>query len=185
MDGVLERIEEDDDQEASDEEDAGGKKSSGKNAQEGGRASVGRLKPQKQNSQIDLSNDPNQQQEAAQPGESKPQQEAESPPATSGTLELQILEADLERNLDTFGDQDPFAVLELGGQKHQTKTIDGGGKKPVWNEQAIFKVQDTAGALKVSVFDADNFSSEFNCGSDIPLQQLCQPGIDAWFELEY
>ena len=60
MDGVLERIEEDDDQEASDEEDAGGKKSSGKNAQEGGRASVGRLKPQKQNSQIDLSNDPNQ-----------------------------------------------------------------------------------------------------------------------------
>ena len=57
MDGVLERIDEDDDQEASEEEDAGGRKSSGKKTAEGGRASVGKLKPQKQNSQIDLSHD--------------------------------------------------------------------------------------------------------------------------------
>ena len=69
MDGVLERIEEDDDQEASDEEDASGKKSSGK---EGGRQSTSKLKPQKQNSQIDLSNDPNQQQQV----ESRPVEES-------------------------------------------------------------------------------------------------------------
>ena len=38
----------------------------------------------------------------------------------------------------------------------------------------------------MSVFDADNFSSEFNCGSEIPLEQLCSPeGVDGWFGLEY
>ena len=52
------------------------------------------------------------------------------------------MEAGLERNLDTFGNQDPFVVLELGEQKYQTKTINDGGKKPVWNEQTSFKVLD-------------------------------------------
>ena len=52
MDGVLERIEEDDDQEASDEDEMGvrGKKGSIKKDEEG-RASTGRLQPEKVNSE--------------------------------------------------------------------------------------------------------------------------------------
>ena len=72
--------------------------------------------------------------------------------------------------MDTFGNQDPFAVFKLGDREYKTKTINDGGKKPVWNEETHFNVQDLKGAISVSVFDADNFSSEFNCGSEIPLE---------------
>lgn len=45
------------------------------------------------------------------------EQAAEAPPATSGTLEVQIIEANLDRNLDSFKDQDPFAIFVVDGQK--------------------------------------------------------------------
>ena len=76
---------------------------------------------------------------------------------------MKIIEADLERNLDSFGNQDPFAIFELDGQKFQTKTIDGGGKKPVWNEETTFKVANTASQMSVTIYDEDNFSNDLNC----------------------
>ena len=82
--------------------------------------------------------------------------------------------------------QDPFAVLELGKQKYETQVINGGGKKPVWNEKVIFEVDGTSQALTVSVLDKDPYSSDYNSGSTILLQDLCKPNaVDAWFNLEY
>ena len=83
-------------------------------------------------------------------------------------------------------DQDPYAVFELGKQKFTTQTINGGGKKPVWNEKAIFGVDSTTQTLAVSVFDKDSYSSDYNSGSNILLQDLCKPDVvDAWFNLEF
>ena len=121
-----------------------GKKSSSKKLEDEGRASTGKLQTEKMNSEpfdLSASSPKQQQQQPVYPvdlgtEEDDPQEESKGqlPPATSGSLELHIVEADLDRNLDSFGNQDPFAIFELDGQKFQTKTIDGGGKKPTWNE---------------------------------------------------
>ena len=198
MDGVLERIEEDDDQEASDEDEMGvraKKSSSTKKLDEEGRASTGKLQTEKVNSEpFELSaGSPQQQKQTVDLGTEEDDAQEESkgqaenkPLATSGSLELKIIEADLERNLDSFGNQDPFAIFELDGQKFQTKTIDGGGKKPVWNEETTFKVANTASQMSVTIYDEDNFSNDLNCQGTIALLKICVPGgTDEWHELQH
>ena len=199
MDGVLERIEEDDDQEASEEDEVNGrgKKSSAKKTDEEGKGSTGKIPPEKGNSEpfdlgaaspqqqpvqaVDLGTEEDDGEETKTKSEKK---KAALRAATSGSLELHIIEATLERNLDTFGNQDPFAILEIGDQKFQTKTIDGGGKKPKWNEQTTFNVQNTADEMSLTVFDEDQFSNELNCAGKIPLAALCVvDGSDQWFDL--
>ena len=44
----------------------------------------------------------------------------------------------------------------------------------------------TLQTLTVSVFDKDSYSSDYNSGANIFLQNLCKPDVvDDWFNLEY
>ena len=41
------------------------------------------------------------------------------------------------------GKMDPYLELSIGGnQVHKTKTLDGAGKTPEWNEEFTFEVKD-------------------------------------------
>lgn len=53
--------------------------------------------------------------------------------ATTGTLKLTIVEARLDRDVETFGKMDPYVVVENRMQKFRTKEHTDGGKTPVWN----------------------------------------------------
>ena len=137
MDGVLERIDEDEDVEASDDDDnqKEGKRSSAKKADEyPGKSSTGNSKsepfdlgPQKPVYPVDLgaeddeeekknaeNNDGNRANKVNAGDDDLEEPDEEDPEATSGTLEMHIVEAALERNLD-FGKQDPFAIFEVAG----------------------------------------------------------------------
>ena len=47
-------------------------------------------------------------------------------------------------------------------------------------------MDNTLQTLTVSVFDKDSYSSDYNSGLNIFLQNLCKPDdVDAWFNLEY
>ncbi|GLC64448.1 hypothetical protein PLESTF_000167100 [Pleodorina starrii] len=51
-----------------------------------------------------------------------------------------------------FGKQDPYAILELGGQTYKTKTHRDGGTAPVWNETFVIIVNAET-ELSVTVKD--------------------------------
>lgn len=38
------------------------------------------------------------------------------------------------RDTEFIGKMDPFVQIEYKGIKNKTKTIDGGGTKPIWND---------------------------------------------------
>jgi len=38
------------------------------------------------------------------------------------------------KNVELFGKQDPYVVLEVGGKKYQTEVAKNGGSNPVWNQ---------------------------------------------------
>ena len=63
--------------------------------------------------------------------------------APEGTLELFIKEANLDRDVDIIGKQDPYVELILPGQgwTWKSQVIDSGGKKPEWNETVSIEVK--------------------------------------------
>jgi Ca2+-dependent lipid-binding protein len=50
-----------------------------------------------------------------------------------GHLTVTIIQANLVRDVETFGKMDPYAKLTYMGVRHKTKILDGAGKTPVWN----------------------------------------------------
>ena len=52
---------------------------------------------------------------------------------SSGKLKITVVEAKLTRDTETFGKMDPYAVLNLRGQKFKTNVLDSAGKNPRWN----------------------------------------------------
>lgn len=58
-------------------------------------------------------------------------------------MNLTVVEAELKRDTETFSKMDPYAVLTVKGQKYRTKTLDGAGKKPKWNQSFDIYVAST------------------------------------------
>lgn len=52
----------------------------------------------------------------------------------SCALKITIKRAKFKRDIEFLGKQDPFVRLVYGEQTLRTKTIDDGGKEPVWDE---------------------------------------------------
>lgn len=60
-----------------------------------------------------------------------------------GPLKITIKGANLTRDTEMVGKMDPYLELTIGGnQVHKTKTLDGAGKTPEWNEEFTFEVKD-------------------------------------------
>jgi len=53
--------------------------------------------------------------------------------AMSGSLRVEVIEARLTRDTETFSKMDPYATLETRQQKFKTRTLQGAGKTPSWN----------------------------------------------------
>ena len=50
-----------------------------------------------------------------------------------GKLEMKVCSAELEREIDLVGKMDPFVVCVVGAEERVSKTVEGGGKNPIWN----------------------------------------------------
>ena len=101
-----------------------------------------------------------------------------------GTLEVEVVEAKLERSTEMFGKQDPFAELGIRLQKFKTKTHEDGAKAPVWNETTTMDVLDPSEEMTVKVFDEDMTSNDLICEGTINLSALCiSTPVDDWFPL--
>eukprot|EP00917_Polyrhabdina_sp_WS-2016_P026673 GHVP01057167.1.p1 GENE.GHVP01057167.1~~GHVP01057167.1.p1 ORF type:complete len:3422 (+),score=599.59 GHVP01057167.1:195-10268(+) len=61
-------------------------------------------------------------------------------------IEITVIKGEDLPNTDTFGKSDPYVIINLGDERQQTPTIDGGGSNPVWNSLHIF---DFGGEAKI------------------------------------
>ena len=103
-----------------------------------------------------------------------------------GLLNIQIAEAALTRDTEWVGKMDPFVTFDVDGQQvHKTATKDDAGKEPVWNEEVqTLEVRDLGTAVKYTVFDEDNFSSDEVGAHSVTLQEFCQePEAELWMEI--
>ena len=97
-----------------------------------------------------------------------------------------IVEAELDRNVDTFKKQDPYAIFEMTDWKFKTKTINNGGKTPKWDETTENYIQDTGDEMSVAVWDEDTLDDDLICEGKIALAQICvEGGSDSWHELSF
>ncbi len=54
-------------------------------------------------------------------------------------MHLQILEAKILEDHETFGEMDPFVKVKVGKQEFKTKVAEDAGKNPKWQNE-IFKI---------------------------------------------
>ena len=105
---------------------------------------------------------------------------------TAGTLEIQIVEARLERDTDTFTKMDPYVEIEMRMQRYRTQVKGGAGLEPTWNETMTMDVKYIGDDMKIKVYDEDITDSDLVCEGIIKLSALCiNEGLDEWHELQY
>ena len=80
--------------------------------------------------------------------------------ATSGTLRIEIIEARLTRDTETFSKMDPYCVIETRQQKHRTRTLQGAGKTPKWDQAFDVDVKYIGDDMTIKVLDEDISSSD-------------------------
>ena len=80
--------------------------------------------------------------------------------ATSGTLNVQVIEARLTRDTETFSKMDPYCIIATRQQKFKTATKQGAGKTPMWNQSFDIDVKYVGDDCTLQVFDEDVTSSD-------------------------
>jgi Ca2+-dependent lipid-binding protein len=81
---------------------------------------------------------------------------------------------------------DPFVVIEHKGVKYKTCVIQGGGKKPIWNDTFEIPVPNLDDKLKVYCYDEDVFNHDLVGEAMVTISLLCtlQPSRK-WLPLKY
>ena len=80
--------------------------------------------------------------------------------ATSGSLRVEIIEARLTRDTEFFSKMDPYVIIETRQQKFKTRTIQGGGKTPKWDQVFDIDVKYIGDDLFLKVMDEDVTASD-------------------------
>ena len=97
---------------------------------------------------------------------------------------IEVKTARLYRDTDTWSKMDPYVVLMCGGEKKKSKTHNGGGKNPIWNQSLTLKYVDTN--MTVQVWDKDTTSDDFVGGGAIDLSAAAvSGGLKDWVSIQY
>lgn len=63
--------------------------------------------------------------------------------ATQGKLRVELVEAKLTRDTETFGKMDPYCRLKYREQLFKSKVMQNAGKTPRWNQVSFLDFQQT------------------------------------------
>ena len=107
--------------------------------------------------------------------------------ATSGKLNIYILEARMERDTDCLGKMDPYVKMFSREQEWKSKVCDGGGKTPKWLSQFFdIDVKYLGDNLEFKIYDEDVGKDDFIAEGQTKLSALAvNGGMDEWFEVSY
>ena len=71
-----------------------------------------------------------------------------------------MIEAKLTRDTEWFSKMDPYVVIETRNQKLKTRTLDGAGKTPKWDQVFDVDVKYIGDDMKITVYDEDLTASD-------------------------
>lgn len=97
--------------------------------------------------------------------------------AARGTLVITCKEGINLRNMDSFGQQDPYVQVTLGRQRKRTRTIQKGGINPFFNDEEIelfVDGQNWAEPLDFELFDEDVGRDDFIGGARVSVLRFIQ-----------
>merc|ERR1740128_1287778 len=91
---------------------------------------------------------------------------------TKGSLNLIVHKATCLGNKDMIGKSDPYAVIEYGKQKSESKTIKN-NLNPVWEHEAILDLdKDNAENITITVYDKDVGKDDFLGNVTFPVEDI-------------
>merc|ERR1740128_1033164 len=91
---------------------------------------------------------------------------------TKGSLNLIVHKATCLGNKDMIGKSDPYAVIEYGKQKSESKTIKN-NLNPVWEHEAILDLdKDNAENITITVYDKDVGKDDFLGNVTFPVKDI-------------
>ena len=106
----------------------------------------------------------------------------------SGKLIINIVEAQLTRDTDTFSKMDPFVKVIYNGKKqHQTVVKNRAGKTPKWNEKTEIKIMDLMDEIIFEILDEDTFSNDLVGYTKTKVYNIVGPnnGMNEWHNVVY
>jgi len=97
-----------------------------------------------------------------------------------------VIEARLTRDTEMFGKMDPYTTLQVREVIQRTRTLDGAGKTPKWDQIFDFHVKYIGDDITLKVLDEDVRSSDLVGETTLKLSSLCvNHDIDEWFPITY
>ena len=104
--------------------------------------------------------------------------------AEQGKLKLHVIEALLTRDTELFGKMDPWVKIETRQTKLRTRTLNGAGKTPKWEEVFDIDVKYIGDDLTIGVYDEDVTCSDTVGTTIVKISSFCaNGGIDEWFPI--
>lgn len=102
-----------------------------------------------------------------------------------GTLTVKPITAQISKDREWFGRQDPYCKITVGSQVQQTRTATDGGKSPNWQDSLSFSVHGGEQSVHIAIFDRDIITrDDFIGDTTIPLMQVFQmKQIAQWYPL--
>ena len=99
-------------------------------------------------------------------------------------------EAKLERDTDWIGKMDPWCQVDTeGGQSLRTRTLNGAGKTPVWQQAFYLQINDNLDEqVTLSVWDEDRRNHDLVGEKIYRISDwLKEDGgeLDDWFPVDY
>ena len=95
-----------------------------------------------------------------------------------GKLILKPIRAKLTVNLDTFKNQDPYLVINIGTEEKKSSVCDRGGKTPTWTDEMSFNLNGANEHIYVQCFDSDMIGKDdFIANCTLEINQLLTQGF--------
>ena len=80
--------------------------------------------------------------------------------ATTGSLRIDVIEAKLTRDTEFFSKMDPYTIISTRQQQFRTRTLNGAGKTPKWDQAFDIDVKYVGDDMTIKVMDEDVTASD-------------------------
>ena len=97
---------------------------------------------------------------------------------------VKIVKMNNSEDMDYWGKQDPFIVVEYGNNKHTTPVKNGAGKNPTWpNEQFTYNIGKLSEKVIITATDSDPIWNDLIGKATISAGKLCPAGANVTHKL--
>lgn len=103
------------------------------------------------------------------------------------SLKIELVEAKLTHDANTFGRMDPYVLLQTDNQEWKSKTADDAGKYPRWQGQYFFvQPRSFEQDLRIRCMEEDLIKNKLIGEGTIPVAAFMEgEGVDIWVDIHW